>query len=87
MTGIDADHALILLPDQILEFEAVGRTSRVVLASQDDWHWKLCLDAPGTHRQRLDNRTSRSGQIIDSGPQMAGMRQTPGRVYGPRGAV
>lgn len=32
--GIDADHALILLPDQILEFEANGRTSRVVLASQ-----------------------------------------------------
>lgn len=33
--GLDADHALILLPDQILEFEAGGHSTRVVLASRE----------------------------------------------------
>lgn len=35
VVGIDAEHALILLPDQVLEFEAFGKTSSVVLASRD----------------------------------------------------
>ena len=35
VVGIDARHALILLPDQILEFEAFGKTTSVVLSSRD----------------------------------------------------
>jgi diguanylate cyclase (GGDEF)-like protein len=35
VVGLDADHALIMLPDQILEFDVLGKTTWVVLSARD----------------------------------------------------
>jgi len=34
VVGLDVNHALILLPDQILEFDVLGKKSKVILSSQ-----------------------------------------------------